>query len=86
MDLGNCSLQNSTLRSFEEGLGRFVHVAGALECESPFLGPLYKFMCLHPRDSVQPVPAYVAFFLQHLSQQLQGLRHYDCEAKLYPSQ
>ena len=74
------------MRSFEEGLGRVMYVAGALEYERPFLGPLYKFMSLHPRDSVQPVPAYVSFFLRHLSDQLKNSRHYDCSAKLFPSQ
>ena len=33
---------------FEEGLGRIMCVAGALEYERPFLGPLYKFLMLHP--------------------------------------
>ena len=33
---------------FEEGLGRIVYVAGALEFERPFLGPLYKFLTIHP--------------------------------------
>ena len=49
------------MSSFEEGLGRIMHVAGALEFERPFLAPLYKFMNLHPRDSVRRVPACVAF-------------------------
>ena len=43
-------------------------------------------MSLHPCDSVQTVPAYVSFFLRHLSQQLQESGHYDCAAKLYPTQ
>ena len=37
--------------SFEEGLGRVMFVAGALKYERPFLGPLCKFLALHPRDS-----------------------------------
>ena len=72
------------MRSFEEGLGRVIFVAGALEYERPFLGPLYRFMSLHPGDSVQGVPAYVSFFLRHLSQQQQQPQHYDCAAQLYP--
>ena len=63
-----------------------MYVAGALEYERPFLGPLCWFMSLHSRDSVQTVPAYVSFFLRHLSQQLQNSRRYDCAAKLYSSQ
>ena len=41
------------MASFEEGLGRIMFVAGALEHERPFLGPLYKFLTMHPRDSVR---------------------------------
>ena len=36
---------------FEEGLGRIMFVVGALELERPFLGPLYRFMSLHPQSS-----------------------------------
>ena len=43
-------------------------------------------MSLHTRDSVQHVLAHVAFFLRHLSQQLQNSRHCDCAAELCPSQ
>ena len=32
---------------FEEGLGRIMYVAGALDYERPFLGPLYRFLALH---------------------------------------
>ena len=66
---------------FEEGLGRVMYVAGALECERPFLTPLYKFMSLHPRGSVRKVPAYVSFFLAHLSKQTEENRHYSCAAE-----
>ena len=45
--------------SFEEGLGRVMFVAGALEYERPFPGPVYKFLALHPRDSVRAVPICV---------------------------
>ena len=37
------------MASFEEGLGRIMFVAGALEHERPFLGPLYKFLTMHPQ-------------------------------------
>ena len=50
------------MAKFEEGLGRVVHVTGALEHERPFTSPLYKFMIIHPRHSVQAAPSYVAFF------------------------
>ena len=74
------------MASFEEGLGRVMYVAGALEYERPFLGPLYRFMSLHPRDSVRAVPPYVSFFLRHLAAQISECRHYDCSMKMYPDQ
>ena len=46
---------------FEESLGRIMFVVGALELERPFLGPLCRFMSLHPRSSVRRVPPYVRF-------------------------
>ena len=33
--------------------------------ERLFVGPVYRFMSLHPRDSVRAVPPYVSFFLRH---------------------
>ena len=63
---------------FEEGLGRIMFVAGALELERPFLGPLYKFMALHPRQSTRRVPTYVAFILRYLAEQVTRSRHYSC--------
>ena len=45
------------MTNFEEGLGRVMYVVGALEYERPFLGPLYRFLILHPRGSVRRVPA-----------------------------
>ena len=44
------------MAAFEEGLGRVMFVVGALEHERPFLGLLYKFLSLHPRDSVRQIP------------------------------
>ena len=43
------------MASFEEGLGRIMFVAGALEHERPFLVPLYKFLTMHPRNAVRRV-------------------------------
>ena len=61
------------ISTLEEGLGRVMYVAGALEYERPFLAPLYKFMTLHPRGSDRKVLAYVSFFLAHLSKQIEEL-------------
>ena len=52
--------------SFEEGLGRIMFVAGALEHERPFLAPLHKFLTMHPRGSIRRVPPYVSFILKYL--------------------
>ena len=57
-------------------------VVGALELERPFLGPLYRFMSLHPRSSVRTVPPYVRLFLRNLADQVSGSRHYNCENSL----
>ena len=56
------------MASFEEGLGRIMFVAGALEHERPFLGPLYKFISIHPRNSIRRIPSYVSFILQYCQQ------------------
>ena len=45
------------MSAFEEGLGRVMYVAGALEYERPFLSPLYRFLVLHRRNSVQRLPS-----------------------------
>ena len=63
---------------FEEGLGRIMFVARALELERPFLGPLYGFMALQPRQSTRRVPACVGFILQYLADHVAQTRHYDC--------
>ena len=68
--------------SFEEGLGRIMFVAGALEHERPFLAPLYKFLTMHPRDSIRRVPPYVSFILKYLSREISLKRHYDCGTKI----
>ena len=59
------------IASFEEGLGRVMHIAGALEHERPFLAPLYKYITIHPRRSVQVVPSYVSFFLRFQASQVE---------------
>ena len=41
------------MSAFEEGSGRVMYVAGALEFERPFFSPLYRFLTLHPRTSVR---------------------------------
>ena len=58
----------------EEGLGRIMFVAGALELEQPFLGPLYKFMALHTRQSTRRVPAYVSSILRRTSRSYEALQ------------
>ena len=63
---------------FEEGLGRVMYVASALEHERPFQSPLYTFMSLHTRCSVRTVPPYVRFFPSYLSQQAHLCRHHAC--------
>ena len=55
-----------------------MYVAGALEYERPFLAPLYKFLVLHPRNSIRLVPADVSFILWHLAKQIEECRHYSC--------
>ena len=75
---GVASSEFVKMSTFEEGLGRIAYVAGALENERPFLGPLYRFLTLHPRQSVRRVPPYVAFTLNHLSRQSERSRHYPC--------
>ena len=63
--------------SDEDGLGRFMYVAEALEHERPFLSLLYSFLALHPMRVVRKVPAYVKYFLRYLSRHVSRSRHYD---------
>ena len=56
------------MSSFEEGLGRVMYVAGALEYERPFVSPLYRFVTLHPRGSIRRLPSYVIFILRYSAQ------------------
>ena len=73
------------MASFEEGLGRVMYVAGALEYERPFLAPLYRFLTIHPRGSIRTVPPYVSYFLQYLAEQVKKSRHIECAVELKPS-
>ena len=78
-------MANSTtvhMAAVEEGLGRIMFVAGAPEHERPFLGSLYKFLTMHPRNSVRRVFPYVAFILRYLSKEIMKRRHYLCGMKL----
>ena len=72
--------------NFEEGLGRIMYVLGALEFERPFLGPLYRFLTLHPRGSVRRVPSYVSFILRYLARQVERNRHYPCAVNQLPAE
>ena len=67
---------------FEEGLGRIMFAAVALELERPLLGPWCRFMALHPRKSTRRVPSYVSFILRYLADQVARTRHCDCAETL----
>ena len=56
--------------------------ASALELLRPFLSPLYAFASSGPRDSVRPIPAYVAFFQRFLAGAVERERHSQCAATL----
>ena len=58
-----------------------MYVAGALEYETPFLAPFYRFLSLHPRGSTRPVPSYVAFVPWYLAAQVAENRHYSRSAE-----
>ena len=74
------------MASFEEGLGRIMFVAGALEHERPFLAPLYKFLTMHPRNAVRRVPPYVSFILRYLANEISKKRHYECGTRITSSE
>ena len=59
------------MKTFEERLGRIMFVADRLEHELPFLGPLYKFLTLHPRNLVRRVPSHATFILEFVAQRLE---------------
>ena len=70
------------MSTFEEGLGRIMFVAGALELERPSLAPLCKFLTMHPRDAVRRVPPYVSFILKYLANEISKKRHYKSGARI----
>ena len=79
--------KNSGIGYGEHGLFRGgvrpYHVrGGALEHERPFLGPLYKLISIHPRDSTRKIPPYVKFILSYLSNEITKQRHYQCSTRL----
>ena len=74
------------MASFEEGLGRIMFVAGALEHERPFLGPLFRFIGMHPRNAVRRIPSYVAFILRYLSCEIAKKRHHLCGTRITASE
>ena len=59
-----------------------MYVAGALEFERPFRGPLYKFFTLHSRLPVRRVAPYVKFMFSYLADQLALSRHFTCSTVL----
>ena len=71
------------VRAYEEALGRIVFATSALELVRPFLPPLYAFATSCPRESVRPVPAYVAFFLRFLAGAVERERQSQCAAILF---
>ena len=73
------------MTNFEEGLGRVMYAVGALEYERPFLGPLYRFLVVHPRGSVRRVPCFVKFILRFLASQVEHTRHYSCAVEVAPA-
>ena len=70
------------MTKFEEGLVRMMFVAGALDYERPFLGPLYRFLALHPRNVTRRVPSYVSLVLRYQALQLGESRHCECAETL----
>ena len=66
------------MAKFEEGMERITYVVGALELERPFFGLLYRFMTIHPRNSVRKVLPHVSFTLRYLADQVVQSRHCSC--------
>ncbi len=58
-----------------EGLGRLGYIAGALDFDRPFLGPIYTFVSLFPPLAVRPLPLYVASCLRYFAYRLARRRH-----------
>ena len=45
------------------------------------MGPLYRFLSLHPRGSIRRVRAYVTFILRYLARQVSHTRYFPCAMK-----
>ena len=74
------------MNKFEEGFGRVVYVAGALEFERLFVGPHYKFLTIHPRGSVRRVPPNVSFILKYIAHQVERGRQHPCASDMISSE
>ena len=78
VDSRDSSSQDLTRPCFRRG-------AGKDSCDQRIgapssLAPLHAFATSGPRDSVRPVPAYVAFFLRFLAGAVERERHCQCAA------
>ena len=78
----NANASSVYVASFEEGLGRIMFVAGALEHERPYLGLLYKFLTVHPRNATRKIPPCVTFILRYLSAEIMKKRHCHCGTRV----
>ncbi len=58
-----------------DGLGRLSYIAGALDFDRPFLGPIFTFVSLFSPLSVRPLPLYVASCLRYFAHRLSRRRH-----------
>ncbi len=61
---------------FASSLGRLTFVAGALEYDRPFLGPLHSFLAVSPRKGVRVLPVFVRVLAQFLAERIRRRRHY----------
>ncbi len=58
-----------------DGLGRLSYIAGALDFDRPFLGPIFTFVSLFSPLSIRPLPLYVASCLRYFAHRLARRRH-----------
>ena len=77
------------MASFEEGLGRVMYVVSALECERPFLAPLYRFMTDASSWLVTQSACLCAFHLElHCRRSIRNaplsLRFSSVESNVFP--
>ena len=66
------------MQEFQEGLGRAAFVCGALDCDRPFLAPLYAFAARHAPGSVKPLPLYLLVTVEYLRRKIRQRRHCEC--------